>query len=123
MRIFDFARRLVQGLLLQAPTLPALARLAGLPEGTLCETVDGYNSAAEAGRDPLFGRSSLVHGQGVLQPIAQGPFYAYPSAAAVFGTYCGLRVDGAMRMIDVFDQPISGLYAAGEVLGGLHGGA
>ena len=122
-RIFDFARRLEQGLLLQAPTLPALARVAGLPEAALCETVAGYNSAVRAGRDPLFGRDSLVHGQGVLQPIAQGPFYAYPSAAAVFGTYCGLRVDDAMRVLDVFDQPITGLYAAGEVVGGLHGGA
>ena len=122
-RIFDFARRLKQGLLLRAPTLPALARVAGLPEAALCETVAGYNSAVEAGRDPLFGRASLVHGQGVLHPITQGPFYAYPSAAAVFGTYCGLRVDANMRVIDVFEQPITGLYAAGEVVGGLHGGA
>lgn len=122
-RIFDFARRLEQGLLLQAPTLPALARLAGLPEAALCETVARYNSAVEAGRDPLFGRDSLVHGQGALHPIAHGPFYAYPSTAAVFGTYCGLRVDAAMRVIDVFGQPIERLYAAGEVVGGLHGGA
>ena len=122
-RIFDFARRLEQGLLLQAPTLPALARLAGLPEAALGEEVALYNSAVEAGRDPQFGRDSLVHGQGMLRPITQAPFYAYPSAAAVFGTYCGLRIDGTMRVIDVFDQPIAGLYAAGEVVGGLHGGA
>jgi succinate dehydrogenase/fumarate reductase flavoprotein subunit len=48
---------------------------------------------------------------------------AYPSTAAVFGTYCGLRIDGDMRVIDVFGEPIDGLYAAGEVVGGFHGGA
>lgn len=122
-RIFDFARRLAQGLLLMAPTLPELAQRLGVPETALCDTVAGYNRAVETGQDPEFGRASLVHGQGALQPISQHPFYAYPSTAAIFGTYCGLRIDGAMRVIDVFGQRIDGLYAAGEVVGGLHGGA
>jgi fumarate reductase flavoprotein subunit len=77
----------------------------------------------DEGHDPEFEREALVHHHGKLRRIEQAPFYAYPSTAAVFGTYCGLRVDAGMRVIDVFDAPIRGLYAAGEVLGGFHGGA
>ena len=86
-------------------------------------TVAQYNSYVEAGYDPDFGRKHLVHQHGKLVRIEQAPFYAYPSTAAVFGTYCGLRVDTELRVLDVFGEPIAGLYAAGEIVGGLHGGA
>lgn len=43
--------------------------------------------------------------------------------SVVLATYCGLAVDGGMRVLDVFDAPIPRLFAAGEVVGGLHGGA
>jgi fumarate reductase flavoprotein subunit len=122
-RILDFNRRMEEGLIVKAETLQALAREIEVPHDTLKETIDRYNGYVDAGHDPEFGRQSLVHHQGRLCRIEQGPFYAYPSTAAVFGTYCGLRVDPAMRVIDVFDAPIAGLYAAGEVTGGFHGGA
>ena len=85
--------------------------------------MERYNRFVEEGHDPDFGRKALVHRQGALRRIEQGPFYAYPSTAAVFGTYCGLRIDAQMRVIDVFGESIVGLYAAGEVVGGFHGGA
>lgn len=122
-RILDFGRRLEEGLLIQADTLQALADLIEIPYEPLRQTVDRYNDAVAAGHDPEFGRAALVHNHGHLRKIEQGPFYAYPSTAAVFGTYCGLRIDPHMRVIDVFDAVIAGLYAAGEVVGGLHGGA
>lgn len=122
-RILDFGRRLEEGLVIQADTLDALARLIEVPEATLRETVDTYNRAVDAGHDEAFGRQALVHHHGALCRIEQGPFYAYPSTAAVFGTYCGLRVDAQLRVIDVFGEVIAGLYAAGEVMGGFHGGA
>lgn len=122
-RILDFHRRMEEGLMLKADTLEALARRIEVPWETLKETVDRYNRFVEQGEDEEFGRTALVHRQGRLRRIETGPFYAYPSTAAVFGTYCGLRVDPSMRVIDVFEQPIAGLHAAGEVVGGLHGGA
>lgn len=122
-RILDFGRRMEEGLIIKADTLEALARQIEVPWDTLRETVENYNRAVAAGQDPEFGRDGLVHHQGALRRIDQGPFYAYPSTAAVFGTYCGLRVDARMRVIDVFDEPIQGLFAAGEVVGGFHGGA
>ncbi|MBI4191010.1 MAG: flavocytochrome c [Betaproteobacteria bacterium] len=122
-RILDFGRRMEEGLIVKADTLEALARQIEVPWDALRETVERYNRGADAGHDPQFGRKTLVHNHGELRRIEQGPFYAYPSTAAVFGTYCGLRIDHAMRVIDVFGECIPGLYAAGEVVGGFHGGA
>lgn len=122
-RILDFGRRLEEGLLIKADTLEALARLIEIPLERLRFTLDRYNTAVDQGTDPDFGRDALVHHHGRPRRIEQAPFYAYPSTAAVFGTYCGVRVDTGMRVIDVFDQPIGKLYAAGEMVGGFHGGA
>ncbi|VTU27568.1 Fumarate reductase flavoprotein subunit precursor [Variovorax sp. PBS-H4] len=122
-RILDFGRRMEEGLMVKADTLEALARQIEVPAEVLRETVDRYNAFVDEGHDPEFGRRTLVHRQGELRRIEEAPFYAYPSTAAVFGTYCGLRIDADMRVIDVFGEPIAGLYAAGEVVGGFHGGA
>jgi len=122
-RILDFGRRMEEGLIVKAETLEALARQIEVPWETFRDTVERYNRFVDAGRDAEFGRTALVHKQGALRRIEQGPFYAYPSTAAVFGTYCGLRVDASMRVIDVFGEPIARLFAAGEVVGGFHGGA
>lgn len=122
-RILDFERRLEEGLFVEADSLEQLARLLELPEQTFVEEVNAYNAAVVAGTPPAFGRQHLVHQFGELRPIAKPPFYAYPSTAAVFGTYCGVRVDPQMRVQDVFGEPIDGLLAAGEMVGGLHGAA
>lgn len=122
-RILDFNRRMEEGLMIKADTLEALAHQIEIPYDALRATVDRYNRFVDQGEDEDFGREALVHHHGSLRRIEQGPFYAYPSTAAVFGTYCGLRVDPSAKVIDVFGQPIAGLYAAGEVMGGFHGGA
>ncbi len=122
-RILDFERRLEDGLMLQADSLEELAGMIEIPAEVLVATVARYNGYVDAGHDPEFGRRHLVHNHGALVRIERTPFYAYPSTTVIFGTYCGLRVDTAMRVIDVFDTPIDGLFAAGEVVGGFHGGA
>jgi fumarate reductase flavoprotein subunit len=80
-----------------------------------------YNGFVEAGIDPEFGRSNLIGDIGALVPIARAPYYAYPCTTALLSTYGGLAVDSQTRVIDVHGAPIPGLYAAGEVTGGLHG--
>lgn len=122
-RILDFGRRLEEGLLIRTDTLEQLAAAIEVPFETLRATLDEYNRAVDRGVDEAFGRRALVHAHGALRRIESGPFYAYPSTAAVFGTYCGLRVDAQLRVIDVFGEPIKALFAAGEVTGGFHGGA
>ncbi|HKR42885.1 MAG TPA: flavocytochrome c [Paraburkholderia sp.] len=122
-RILDFQRRHEEGLFIEANSLAELARLIEVPEAALLDTVERYNAAVDSGHDEAFGRAHLVHRHGELCRIEQAPFYAYPSTAAVFGTYCGLRVDAQMRVLNVFDEALDGLYAAGEIVGGFHGGA
>jgi fumarate reductase flavoprotein subunit len=122
-RILDFERRLEDGLMIKAETLEQLADMIEVPRPALLDTVAEYNRSVDRGDDPQFGRKHLVHKFGALRRLERPPFYAYPSTAAVFGTYCGLCVDPSMRVLDVFGSPIEGLLAAGEVVGGLHGAA
>ncbi len=122
-RILDFQRRLEEGLFIEADTLEALAEQAEIPADALAQTVARYNAFVARGADDDFGRKHLVHNHGALRKIERAPFYAYPSTAVVFGTYCGLCVDRSMQVLDVFGAPIPGLLAAGEVVGGLHGAA
>ncbi|TDF82626.1 FAD-dependent oxidoreductase [Pseudomonas sp. H9] len=122
-RILDFTRRLEEGLFVEAQTLEQLARLIEVPEEVLLAEVNAYNDAVGQGHAPTFGRKHLVHQHGALCTIEHPPFYAYPSTAAVFGTYCGVVVDNQLRVLDVFGEPIAGLLAAGEMIGGFHGAA
>jgi len=122
-RIMDFQRRHEEGLFVVADTLESLAEQLEIPSHVLVETVDRYNAGVDKREDPDFGRQHLVHNHGDLCRIEKAPFYAYPSAAVVFGTYCGLCVNDRMQVIDVYGQIIEGLFAAGEVVGGLHGAA
>ena len=121
--IFDFERRLEDGQMMQAPSLRDLARRIEMPEDVLEATVTRYNGFVDSGDDTQYGRKHQVHGYGALRRIDRAPFYAYPSTAIVYATYCGLRVDGRMRVVDVFGETIDGLFAAGEVSGGFHGAA
>ena len=50
-------------------------------------------------------------------------FWILLSSSSMIATYCGLKVDTKARVIDVYGEPISGLYAAGEICGGFHGAA
>lgn len=122
-RILDIERRYEEGLVIRADTLEELAATIEVPADALIDSVNAYNRYVEAGHDPDFGREHLVHQHGALVKIETAPFYAYPSTAAVYGTYCGLCVDASMRVLDVYGEPLDGLYAAGEVVGGLHGAA
>ena len=122
-RILDFGRRLEEGLFYVADTLEALAAQIEIDPEVLCATVARYNGYVDAGHDPEFDRKHQVHHHGSLRRIETAPFYAYPSTAVVFGTYCGLRIDSAARVLKADGTPVEGLFAAGEVTGGFHGAA
>jgi fumarate reductase flavoprotein subunit len=118
--IYDFAGRERAGMLLQADTVADLEARIGLPEGSLVATVDDYN--ARIGTDDALDRTHLSGAVGTPFSLVQPPFYAHPSGTVVLATYCGLTVDTRLRVLDVFGEPIERLYAAGEVIGGFHGG-
>lgn len=106
--------------LLKADTLEGLAEKAGLPADALKETLAKYNKDVAAGKDSAFGRTALAGSSGKMVPISTPPFYCYPSRSCLPGTYGGIVVDEKLRVL-VKEDPIPGLYAAGELIGGFHG--
>lgn len=122
-RLFDPMPSLNRGLLIQAGSLRVLAEQCGIEADAFEQTVSLYNDGCRKGMDSEFGRDGLCHHVGALIPIDEPPFYAYPSTTTVLATYCGLAVDPTTQVIDVYEEPIAGLYAAGEVVGGFHGQA
>jgi fumarate reductase flavoprotein subunit len=105
------------GRLLKAATLEELAEKAGIRWPALAQTVARYNADCARGIDTQFEKHSDN-----MRPIANGPFYAARMRPATIGlTSYGLRIDPEARVRDTADTPIPGLFAAGEVTGGVLG--
>jgi len=99
----------------QGNTLEELAKEIGVPAENLVQTIAEYNEAVDTKNDP-FGRKLLN------KKLETGPFYALPRVPALHHTMGGLRIDTLARVLDTNGAPIPGLYAGGEVTGGIHGG-
>lgn len=121
--LFDLKEALREGRLLHGDDLSEVAARAGVDGQELERTISRYNLAVDGSARDEVGRASLCFGAGELRPISSPPFYIYPSTTALLATYCGLRIDEQAQVINVWGDPIPGLYAAGEVTGGFHGKA
>ncbi len=99
----------------KADTLPEAASLMSLSVETLGRTISRYNRMVRDGRDADFGRR---HMKGTFE---HGPYFVFRTTPIVGITVGGLRVNAAMQVISDRGEAIAGLYAAGEVVGGLHG--
>lgn len=119
--MYSFKSRLGIGQLLSADSLEDLGALIDVHAEALLDTVARYNTGVDRGVDPDYGRISLDGGKGELLRIDRPPFYAFRTTVVLLGTYCGLRVDERMQVLDVYGMEIPQLYAAGEIVGGLHG--
>lgn len=105
-----------KSLALSADSLEALAaQMETVPEAFLA-TMDTYNTAIATGADDPFGRWKSRN------PIDEPPFYAIKVAPGIHHTMGGLRIDVEAKVLDASGAAIPGLFAAGEVTGGIHGG-
>ena len=100
-----------QHMFFAADSLSNLARWTGIDDAGLTATVDAYNAAQAAGRDPDFGRTHMP------KPIRKPPFYAIQMQGNAILSFSGLAVDTSLRVIREDGTPVPNLYAAGEVLG------
>ena len=108
-----------------ADTLGELAAGLGIDAGRLERTVADFNAAIAGGDfDPTIkdGR----HTEGIeppksnwALPVEEPPFTAFPITCGITFTFGGVRVDEHARVLDVAGRPLPGLYAAGELVGGL----
>ena len=103
----------------RADTIEELAEQIGMDPAVLRKTVDDYNAAVESGYDELTGRT-IFNTTAKIED--QGPYFANPRAPAVHHTMGGVEVDVEARVLSTGGAAIPGLYAAGEVTGGFHGG-
>jgi len=111
------------GHIVSAPTIAALEQLLALPAGRLGRTVEEYNESVAGRRQDGFGRTGLVNGVGKLVRVEAPPFYAYSAVTAMTSTFGGLSVASDTSVTRVDGTRIEGLFAAGEVVGGFHGGS
>ncbi|KAA9233689.1 flavocytochrome c [Aerococcus mictus] len=104
-----------KGYVTDGDDLTELAEKIGLPADKLVQTVADYNQGIADGKDE-FGRTTGLHA------LDQAPYYAIEIAPGVHYTMGGLSIDQAGRVLKVDGSGfITGLYACGEVVGGLHG--
>lgn len=103
------------GRIYKADSLADLAKQLGMPADKLEATVAEFNKMVEAKKDPKFGRKLFD------RPIVKPPFYATPRAPSIHYTMGGLQISTNAQVLDKNGKPIPGLYAAGEVTGGIHG--
>lgn len=104
------------GLVEHGDSLADLAANIGVDPETLQATVASWNEAVTSGQDSAFGRDS-----GMDQTIDHGGYEAIHIAPAVHYTMGGLKIDAKTHVLTESGQPIAGLFAGGEVAGGLHG--
>lgn len=116
-----------------AATLAELAAVTGLPASALTETVRRYNELVDKGDDADFQRfgpkrtpARFITRQ-VVAPrrIERAPFYAIRFFPLTRKSLGGVQIDLQCRVLDARQQPIRGLYAAGEMTGfaGINGKA
>lgn len=104
------------GYLYRAESLEELAGLIGVPKENLVASLNEYNKYVETGVDDLTGRKLLV------ATIDEGPFFAAKRVPSAHHTMGGVEIDSETHVIYKDGSIVEGLYAAGEVTGGIHGG-
>ena len=105
------------GITVQADTIEGLAEQLKIDPATLKKTLDDWNGYVKAQNDPDFGRTT-----GMEADLTTPPYYAIKIAPGIHHTMGGVKIDTAARVINTEGKPIEGLFAAGEVTGGVHGG-
>ncbi|MBF6625501.1 flavocytochrome c [Aerococcaceae bacterium zg-BR9] len=115
-RVKAIAKYEENGLVKSGETIEDLAAEIGADAETLKATLDTWNKSVEAGEDTEFGRTT-----GMENGLTEGPFYAIKVAPGVHHTMGGLKINTKAQVLNEAGEPIVGLYAAGEVTGGIHG--
>ena len=96
-------------------TYEELAKELDVDPAAFAKTMETWNSYVEAKNDPDFGRTSFAN------PLNNGPYYAIKVTAGVHHTMGGVTINSATEVLKEDGTVIPGLFAAGEVTGGVHG--
>lgn len=105
------------GIVTEGATIEELAENIGVDPATLAETLNTWNAAVAAQKDEEFGRET-----GMDEDLSEAPYYAIKIAPGIHHTMGGVKINVNAEVIDTEGNVIPGLFAAGEVCGGVHGG-
>ena len=104
-----------KGYTVTGETYEELGKAMGVDEAAFAETMKTWNGYVEAKNDPDFGRTSFAN------PLDTAPYYAIKVTAGVHHTMGGLTINTNTEVLKEDGTVIPGLFAAGEVTGGVHG--
>ena len=104
------------GMVVKGETVADLAKEIGVPEENLVATLETWNQYVAAKNDTEFGRTT-----GMEHDLSKGPYYAIKVAPGIHHTMGGLKINTKTEVLKKDGTAIPGLYAAGEVTGGVHG--
>ena len=106
---------IAQGRAFKGDTLEELAEAIGVDPANLVKSVEEFNAAVESGQPDAFGRTLFD------TKIDTPPYYAGARVPTVHHTMGGVEINEFTQVLDATGAIIPGLYAAGEVTGGIHG--
>ncbi len=104
-----------KGFVFSGATYEELAAAINVDAAAFAETMNAWNACVAAKADAEFGRTSFAN------PLDTAPFYAIKVTAGVHHTMGGVKINTATQVLTAEGNVIPGLYAAGEVTGGVHG--
>ena len=104
-----------KGYTVTGETYEELGKAMGVDAAAFAETMEKWNGYVEAKNDPDFGRTSFAN------PLNTAPYYAIKVTAGVHHTMGGLKINPNTEVLNENGEVIPGLFAAGEVTGGVHG--
>jgi flavocytochrome c len=114
---WGLARALASGSVKTFPTLDSLAQHYDMDPVELSRTVARFNAAVTDRKDVDFGKTILPE----ARPLTEAPFHAARVWPKVHHTMGGVEINASAQVIDLDGAIIPGLYAAGEITGGVHG--
>lgn len=106
-----------QGLLTEGNTTQELAQKLNIDPTVFTNTIDTYNKFVKSGVDSDFERKNSE----MPRQLNKAPFYAVEVGPAIHHTMGGLKINTKTQVIDNSGNVVPGLFAAGEVTGGVHG--
>ena len=104
-------------LTVQADTIEGLAELIEVDPAVLAKTLADWNEIVANKNDTQFGRTT-----GMNDDLSTPPYYAIKVAPGIHHTMGGIKINTKAEALDYYGKPVPGLFAAGEVTGGVHGG-
>lgn len=104
------------GLVEHGDSLADLAKKIGVNADNLNKTIESWNKAVTTGKDKEFSRTT-----GMDRELDRGPYFAIHVHPAIHYTMGGIHINTETQVLDTNGNVIDGLFAAGEVSGGLHG--